>query len=130
VTLTFELAEDLPHIFIDKGQIQQSIINLVINAIEATEPGGSISVTTTYQPLQNFVEIAVKDTGTGIAESDTDKIFDPFFTTKDDGSGLGLAITHGIIEQHNGAIDVESQFGRGTTFRIKLPIKSGEEDVA
>ncbi|MBW2611620.1 MAG: HAMP domain-containing histidine kinase [Deltaproteobacteria bacterium] len=67
--------------------------------------------------------MSVSDTGEGIPDEVIDKIFDPFFTTKDDGSGLGLAITHGIVEQHGGTIDVESEQNVGTTFSIKFPLE-------
>jgi signal transduction histidine kinase len=107
---------------LDTGQIQQSIINLILNAIEATPAGGSISISTVYRPNRGSIEITVSDTGEGISEDNIVKIFDPFYTTKDSGNGLGLAITHGIIEQHNGTIDVDSTLGRGTTFKITLPL--------
>jgi len=129
VTLTYELAENIPHLHLDKGQIQQSIINLIINAIEATDAGGSILISTTYKRYQERVDIAVSDTGQGISENDLGRIFDPFFTTKDDGNGLGLAITHGIIEQHNGTIGVFSKLNRGTIFTIKFPVTSGENNA-
>ena len=122
LTLTCELAENVPPIHLDTGQIQQSIINLIINAIEATAAGGAISISTFYRPELESIEISVSDTGEGISEDNIVKIFDPFYTTKDSGNGLGLAITHGIIEQHNGTIDVDSKLGRGTTFRITLPL--------
>jgi PAS domain S-box-containing protein len=122
LTLTCELADNMPPIHLDKGQIQQSIINLIINAIEATAAGGAISISTVYKPDQESIELAVNDTGEGISKDDIVKIFDPFYTTKDSGNGLGLAITHGIIEQHNGTIDVDSKLGRGTTFKITLPL--------
>jgi two-component system NtrC family sensor kinase len=130
VALNYELDENMPRLLLDRGQIQQAIINLTINAIEATEPGGSIFISTAYKKYQERVDIAVSDTGHGIAEKDLVKIFDPFFTTKDEGTGLGLAITHGIIEQHNGTIDVFSKLGRGTIFTIVLPVESGEKDAA
>ena len=130
VSLSLELDEDMPQLHLDKGQIQQSIINLLINAIEATDAGGSIWITTAYKRYQERADIYVSDTGQGISENDLGRIFDPFFTTKDDGSGLGLAITHGIIEQHNASIDVFSKLGRGTLFTIKFPVKPGEDHVA
>ena len=114
----------------DKGQIQQAIINLIINAIEATDAGGSIFISTAYKKYQDRVDIVVSDTGQGISENDLGLVSDPFFTTKDDGTGLGLAITHGIIEQHNGTIDIFSKLGRGTIFTIKFPVESGENDAA
>jgi two-component system, NtrC family, sensor kinase len=125
LALIYKPGADIPPVQLDKGQIQQSVINLIINAVEATDAGGTISIATTYRPELETIEIAVSDTGEGISETDLVRIFDPFYTTKDSGNGLGLAITHGIIEQHDGVIDVESQAGRGTTFTIKLPITPG-----
>jgi signal transduction histidine kinase len=125
LTLSFEPGTGIPHVLLDKGQIQQSVINLIINAVEATEAGGTISISTAYKPELETIEIAVSDTGEGISENDLVRIFDPFYTTKDTGNGLGLAITHGIIEQHNGTIGVESKLGRGTIFTIKLPVTPG-----
>jgi two-component system NtrC family sensor kinase len=130
VNLTQQLSDNLPSIFLDRGQIQQSIINLVINAIEATDPGGSITVTSSFEKRKNNIEITVTDTGEGISAEDQVKIFDPFYTTKQEGTGLGLAITLGIIEQHGGTIEVASKKGKGSTFKIKLPINPGNADVA
>jgi signal transduction histidine kinase len=130
VALKYEIDEKIPRVSLDKGQIQQAVINLIINAIEATEPGGSVFISTAYKKYQERVEIVVSDTGQGIAENDLVKIFDPFYTTKDEGTGLGLAITHGIIEQHSGTIDAFSKPGRGTIFTVKLPVESGENDAA
>ena len=130
VSLIFDPGENMPLLPLDKGQIQQSIINLIINAVEATDAGGTITVSTAYKPGLETIEIAVSDTGEGISERDLVRIFDPFYTTKESGNGLGLAITHGIIEQHNGTIDVHSQPGRGTTFTIKLPLVPGEDHAA
>jgi PAS domain S-box-containing protein len=125
LTLSFEPGTGIPHVLLDKGQIQQSVINLIINAVEATEAGGTISISTAYKAELETIEIAVSDTGEGISENDLVRIFDPFYTTKDTGNGLGLAITHGIIEQHNGTIGVESKLGQGTIFTIKLPVTPG-----
>jgi signal transduction histidine kinase len=130
LTLNFEPGAGIPHVLLDKGQIQQSVINLIINAVEATEAGGNISISTAHKSELETIEIAVSDTGEGISENDLVRIFDPFYTTKDTGNGLGLAITHGIIEQHNGTIRVESKLGRGTTFTIKLPVTPGESHAA
>ncbi|MGD9054890.1 MAG: ATP-binding protein [Desulfobacterales bacterium] len=130
VAFSHQLADNIPPIFLDKGQIQQSLINLILNAIEATAPGGSITITSQFENGKKNIEIQVIDTGHGISREDLSKVFDPFFTTKNEGTGLGLAITHGIIEQHHGAIEVASKKGGGTTFKIKLPIKLGDENVA
>lgn len=123
------LSEPLPSVEIDKDQIQQCLINLAINGIDATDPGGKIRFASRLVPEKGAVEITVSDTGGGIPEKSLDRIFDPFFTSKETGTGLGLAISHGIIEQHDGTIDVESKEGEGTTFRIHLPIARGEQDA-
>jgi len=123
------LSEPLPLADIDKDQIQQCLINLAINAIEATDPGGKIRFASRLVPDKKGLEITVSDTGGGIPEQALGRIFDPFFTSKETGTGLGLAITHGIIEQHDGTIEVESKEGEGTTFRIHLPIPRGEQDA-
>ena len=123
------LSEPLPSVEIDKDQIQQCLINLAINGIDATDPGGKIRFASRLVPEKGAVEITVADTGGGIPEKSLDRIFDPFFTSKETGTGLGLAISHGIIEQHDGTIDVESKEGEGTTFRIHLPIARGEQDA-
>jgi len=126
VAVEQDLASNLPPVLVDKGQIQQSLINLVLNAIAATAAGGYVRVLTRHVPQNREVHVAVADNGEGISENNLSKIFDPFFTTKDDGSGLGLAITHGIIEQHSGSIEAESRPGHGTTFTIKLPLAKDE----
>ncbi len=126
IDLKADLAENLPLISIDKDQIQQTIINLTLNAIEATPSGGQIRIFSAPSKDKEEIEIKVKDNGVGIADEELDKIFDPFFTTKKHGTGLGLAITHGIIEQHNGKIRVESSLGKGTVFHISLPLGNGE----
>ncbi len=118
----------LPWIHIDKDQIQQALINLIMNAAEATVSGDTIHVTARFVPEDEFIEIAVKDTGEGMTQDQIDKIFEPFFTTKESGTGLGMAITHGIVERHGGTIDIKSNPGRGTIITIKLPINSGVED--
>ncbi|MBW2513920.1 MAG: PAS domain-containing protein [Deltaproteobacteria bacterium] len=122
VSVEHELAMNLPHVLVDKGQIQQALINLVLNAIEAAAAGGYVRILTRNVPENHEIQVSVSDNGAGISETDLVKIFDPFFTTKEDGSGLGLAITHGIVEQHNGSIGAESRLGHGTTFTIKLPL--------
>ncbi|MDD5207610.1 MAG: ATP-binding protein [Desulfobacterales bacterium] len=122
------LPEGLPNVYVDKDQIQQSLINLALNAIEASEPGEKIRFSTRLVPDKACIEISVSDTGSGIPERDLDTIFDPFFTTKESGTGLGLAITHGIIQRHGGTITVKSKEGHGTTFRIRLPLGMGDND--
>jgi signal transduction histidine kinase len=124
VRLEAMLSEDLPPVFVDKDQIQQTMINLILNAIEATETGGAITLGTEYSPSNRICIIQVEDTGCGIPKEHLNSIFDPFFTTRASGTGLGLAITHSIIEQHGGKITVESTPGKGTSFSIMLPVKA------
>ena len=126
ITVKAELAPEIPPIFFDKGQIEQGIINLILNAVEATPAGGRITVTTTCCDEKKYAQIAIEDTGEGISKEDLEKIFDPFFTTKETGTGLGLAITHGIIEQHNGQIKTTSEVGKGTCFTIFMPLLKEE----
>ncbi len=123
ITINLGLAQDLPQINVDKDQIQQCLINLTLNAIEATEAGGQITLTTRGDAGADTLEIAVSDTGRGIPSENMNKIFDPFFTTTKGGTGLGLAVTHGIIEHHGGTIQVESTLGQGTCFTIRLPLE-------
>jgi two-component system NtrC family sensor kinase len=122
VTLETNLSENLPLAEVDKDQFQQCLINLALNAIEATEAGGKVTFTTRFVPETKMIEITVSDTGAGISDEDMGKIFDAFFTTKGDGTGLGLAITRDIIKEHGGIIDVESDLGQGTSFTIRLPL--------
>lgn len=122
------LSEKVPKLLLDKEQIQQALINLILNATDATDPGGKITVSTAFSPGNQFVNIKVSDTGKGIADEVADKIFEPFFTTREIGTGLGLAITHGIIGRHGGDIRVQSRPSQGTTFTIRLPHKQGNQD--
>lgn len=115
---------DLPMVIIDPSQVERVFMNMIINAAEAMDGSGQLSVTTTSNPEKKFIEIQFSDTGQGIAKEQMEKIFDPFFTTKETGHGvgLGLAISYGIIKEHKGAIAVESEVGKGTTFAIRLPL--------
>jgi two-component system NtrC family sensor kinase len=126
VTLEQSLGEDLPATNMDKDQLEQAIINLILNAIEVTDPGGKVTINTKFVPETDTIELEVSDSGKGISEKDMARIFDPFFTTKESGTGLGLAITHGIIEQHGGNIDVKSKLGQGTSFTVRLPLDNGD----
>lgn len=126
IDLSAGLGEKLPPIEIDKDKIQQTLINLTLNAIEATHSGGTVRISSQLSEDKKGLEIMVKDNGEGISARDLDKIFDPFFTTKKYGTGLGLAISYGIIEQHNGKIQVKSTPGKGTAFYISLPLRHGK----
>ena len=122
------LFEKIPELLLDKEQIQQALINLILNATDATEPGGEIKLSTAFSPDNQFVTIKVSDTGKGIADGVIDKIFEPFFTTREIGTGLGLAITHGIVGRHGGDIRVQSRPHHGTTFTIRLPFNQGNQN--
>jgi two-component system NtrC family sensor kinase len=119
---------DLPRAVIDPSQIERVFMNMIINAAEAMEGNGNLTITTRFDELHNRVEIEFTDTGSGIAKENMEKIFDPFFTTKDTGHGLGLAICFGIVKEHKGSISVESEVGKGTTFTIRLPVNLAEEN--
>ncbi|WP_417517701.1 ATP-binding protein [Minwuia sp.] len=127
---------DLGLVKVDQGQIEQVVTNLVVNARDAMDAGGTVTITTGNVRFENeqrvgdenipagdYVEIAVADTGHGITEENLAKIFEPFFTTKaiGHGTGLGLATVYGIVRQTGGYVDVDSRVGEGTTFRILLP---------
>lgn len=113
----------LPLVKCDFRQIQQALLNLMINAVEAMEPGGLLTVEARGAPREGFVMIRVEDTGCGIPEEHLPQIFEPFFTTKDEakGVGLGLAVVYGIVTRHGGTIEVRSKVGHGTTFEVFLP---------
>jgi two-component system NtrC family sensor kinase len=130
IHLSSEPGEGLPMITLDRNQMQSVLLNIIINALDATDPGGSITVSTgigvsASQPDRKGVQIVCTDTGCGIPSENLDKLFDPFFTTKEigQGTGLGLAVSYGIIERHGGTIWVQSKVGRGSTFTIWLPIE-------
>jgi signal transduction histidine kinase len=120
------LAAHLPKIFIDKEQIKQVSMNVILNALQSIEGRGVVEVSTrlfSKNGTEQYVQIEVRDSGAGIPEKDIEDIFNPFFTTKKDGSGLGLSISHQIVQEHGGYIVVESQVGKGTTFFINLPVR-------
>lgn len=117
---------NLPLVKVDREQIKQVFLNILLNAIDATPIKGRISVTTRsfIKPHgEPYLQIEFTDTGCGIPPEHLEEIFTPFFSTKDKGSGLGLAICHQIIQDHNGYIDVESELNRGTSFYINLPLQ-------
>jgi two-component system NtrC family sensor kinase len=131
VELQKHLRSDLPKVHADANQIQQVLVNLLLNANDAIgEGGGTIELFTNFtldgdttQAQAREIEIRVSDTGCGISAADLQRIFDPFFSTKGPkGTGLGLAVAWGIIEKHDGRIEVESEVGKGTTLRVLLPV--------
>jgi len=146
VILSTHLAVDIGLVKADPSQIEQIIMNLVINARDALENGGTITVETGNRQLDaafarqnrgavpgDFVMIAVRDTGTGMSDDVIARIFEPFFTTKEQGhgTGLGLSTVYGIVKQSNGYIQVKSEVGKGTEFKLYLPrIMNAEEQTA
>ena len=123
------LGSDLPWALMDRNQIKQVIINLLHNALHAMPKGGELSIITEtrHKDNQQWLTMAVQDSGTGITPEDLNRIFEPFFTTRvdDGGTGLGLAVTYGIVTSHKGFIDVESSPGNGSCFTVWLPIEEG-----
>ena len=107
----------------DAGRLQQVLVNIILNAVDAMRDGGVLTVRTGYSEKAGFCRVAITDTGCGIREEHLPHLFEPFFTTKEVGRGvgLGLAISYGIVRQHGGDIEVQSQVGAGTTFRVMLP---------
>jgi two-component system NtrC family sensor kinase len=140
INLNFEPGEGLPMITLDRNQMQSVLLNIIMNALDATEPGGNITIATgigvsANKPEQKGVEIVCNDTGCGIPAENLDKLFDPFFTTKEigQGTGLGLSVSYGIVDRHEGAIWVQSKVGRGSTFTIWLPVEeesTKSEDIS
>ena len=139
IAITLELDPDLPQVWIDPDQITQVVMNLLVNAQHAIDGEGNITVRTRRLPQPRtlrpgaiavpMVEVSVTDTGCGIPAENFRRIFDPFFTTKKigTGTGLGLSVSHGIVEAHGGTIEVESEVGKGSTFRVQLPLVRSPE---
>jgi len=112
-------------VFVDLNRVKEAIMNIMTNAIQAVPGAGEISIKTYVRDA--FAVLEIRDTGKGISEADLASIFNPFFTTKASGTGLGLAITHRIIQEHNGLIEVESEIGKGSLFRVFIPMKEVEQ---
>jgi len=120
ITSVFERAQGLPRLRIDIHQIQQVLINLVLNSIQAMEKGGTLTIRT-FPENDGGVGVELRDTGVGIPKPHLKKIFDPFFTTKSEGTGLGLSISLKILEKHGASIDVISEIDKGSAFTIHFP---------
>src|SRR5450759_2730120 len=135
IEIAMDLDPDLPQVWVDADLIKQVIMNMLVNAQHAIEHEGSITVRSRRFPQPKrpepgaepvpMVEISIIDTGCGIPERNLKRIFDPFFTSKEvgKGTGLGLSVSHGIVKAHGGVIEVESTVGKGSTFRIYLPLE-------
>ena len=126
IHLDLSLTEEYPPMDGDPKQLAQVVLNLLLNAVEAMPQGGTLTIRSAVKvnpdDLKEFLQLIIKDTGHGISEKDRPYLFDPFFTTKSGGTGLGLSIVYSIIQQHNGRIEVESVFGKGSSFILSLPI--------
>ncbi|MBI5167657.1 MAG: hypothetical protein HY998_07975 [candidate division NC10 bacterium] len=143
-----DVPQDLPRLTADPRQLKQALINIIQNGLQATPAGGNLTIrakpvdrsqltvdrkrlfarqrlAVIRQPT-DFIEISITDTGEGIPPENLGHVFDPYFTTREGGTGLGLSIAHRIIEGHGGSIEVESQVGKGTAFKIQLPVVSGQ----
>ncbi len=134
ISLRKEYDHDLPPAMGDVHQLKQVFSNIIINAIQATPEGGKITVMTSScdrsRGRDGCVSVKISDTGSGISQEESERIFNPFFTTKHEGVGLGLTICHRIIEDHRGAIEMESRVGKGTTFTISVPVADREGSIA
>ena len=128
ISMNADLAADLPLIMSDRVQLQQVLMNLILNAIEAMkETGGSVSIESRLNQ-EVFLQISVSDTGPGLPKEKLDKIFEPFFTTKPKGSGMGLAISRSIIESQGGRLWASANRGCGATFHFTLPTANDVEN--
>ncbi|HEX6789785.1 MAG TPA: ATP-binding protein [Candidatus Krumholzibacteria bacterium] len=132
VTVDYEVPSDARPVAVDADRVTQVLINLIKNAIEASTAGGHVSVTASFtheapdvifDGVGDFAIIRVRDNGLGLTEEDRQRVFEPFFSKKPGGTGLGLYVTHSIIERHGGYIDVQSEYGVGSTFSVYLPVK-------
>jgi signal transduction histidine kinase len=127
VTLVAELDAGLPSIAFDRVQLQQVLVNLMRNAVEAMElVNGPRTMTVRARTSGDMVAVQVSDSGVGIQTPE--KIFEPFFTTKESGMGMGLAVSRSIVESHGGRLWAESNNDKGTTFVFTLPVKAKDEE--
>jgi two-component system NtrC family sensor kinase len=132
IRVLWNLEENPPMVVLDPSQVERVFLNLIINASDAMDGNGTLTLTTKHNQKEKAIEIKVQDTGHGITKENMSKIFDPFFTTKETGHGvgLGLAISYGIVKEHNGNISVESELEKGTTFTLSFPVKSSTGGMA
>ncbi|MBN2409974.1 MAG: hypothetical protein JXE07_09565, partial [Candidatus Aminicenantes bacterium] len=124
VRIVKDLDPGLPPLKIDRNKIQQVFWNLLLNACEAMPEGGRITISSFLSPDKRSIAVRFADSGVGIPKENINKLFDPFFTTKSSGTGLGLAVSYGIIQQHEGRIEVKSEVGRGTVITLSFPVDS------
>jgi signal transduction histidine kinase len=131
VKVETSLDPDLPDLIGSEDQLQQVFMNLISNAVEVMEAngGGTLNIETRHAVKKGVITVSFKDTGLGIPPKNLPKLFEPFFTTKTKGKGvgLGLSVAYGIVQEHHGSIDVQSEVGKGTTFTVHFPLKEGEQ---
>ena len=128
IQLNLDLAQELPPAHCDPAHIEQVVLAMVINAIDAMPQEGNLWIST--RAPNGLIELVIRDDGIGIPAEHLPHIFEPFYTTKESGgSGLGLAISQNIVERHGGHIEVKSAVGDGTTFKIVLPIDSQRPEI-
>jgi signal transduction histidine kinase len=125
VAVELELAPNLQPAVLDEAQVRQALMNLINNALDAMPSGGTLTISTSADA--EFLEIGVRDTGTGILKENWDKMFAPFFTTKSSGTGLGLVIVSQVVDNHQGSLRFDSQPGKGTSFYLRFPFSPGGE---
>jgi len=132
INVACDLAPELPPVVADRSQLQQVVINILMNAVQAMDERGTITIATRHKSAGDSVEMAISDTGKGIPREEIDRIFDPFFTTKESGqgTGLGLSIAYGIVTTHGGSISVQSEVGKGSTFTIRMPAEAAVRSEA
>jgi nitrogen-specific signal transduction histidine kinase len=145
IKLTRSWQANVDTIRADADQLEQVFLNFFLNAMDSMKqrPGGELLVSTEIRPAQELIahaagknghahealRITIRDTGEGISGENLSHVFDPFFTTKDYGTGLGLSVAHGIIYEHSGQIEVESELGQGTAFHVLLPLVRSDQEV-
>jgi two-component system sensor histidine kinase HydH len=114
--------DELPEIRIDREEMKKALLNIMLNGIQATDPGGTLNIHSRLTHDDKLLTIEIKDSGKGISKERLSKIFQPYFSTREKGTGLGLSIAYRIVSDHKGKIDVRSEPGEGTVFTIKLPV--------
>ena len=126
ITTVRDYDASIPPVTMDIDKMKQVYMNILMNAYQATDSGGSICVSTHYDQAKDGIFTVFSDTGCGIPKNIQTRVFEPFFTTKEpgQGTGLGLAVCYGIIQEHHGEISFESEEGKGATFKIWLPLNS------
>jgi two-component system NtrC family sensor kinase len=130
IVLATHLEPELPDIQGDSDKLEQVFVNIIVNALQAMPQGGELTVGTRIAQGGKSIEIEISDTGCGISEEHLSRLFDPFFSTKGtgEGTGLGLSVSLGIVQRHNGTVDVKSKVGEGSTFLIRFPIGENQND--